>query len=159
MKNSEKKRQQLLEEIAALRAQLAEHEDAEAKRKPTEERSRIILQTAMDGFCIVDTQGDFKDVNEAYCRITGYTRDELLSMNVRDIEALETMAETAEHLEKIKKSGVERFETCLKRKDGELDRRMRAEDIPDHERSHARAHHDRHEVTRHQVRQLLDGGL
>jgi len=113
-----KNRKQLLEEIAALRGRLEQLEDAEAKRQPTEERSRIILQTAMDGFCIVDTKGDFKDVNEAYCRITGYTKDELLSMNVRDIEALEAMAETVEHLGKIKKSGVERFESCLKRKDG-----------------------------------------
>jgi PAS domain S-box-containing protein len=118
MKNSEKKRQQLLEEIAELRARLGRMEDAEAKRKPIEQRSRIILQTAMDGFCIVDTQGNFKGVNEAYCRITGYTRDELLSMNVKDIEALETIVETAEHLKKIKKSSVERFETSLKRKDG-----------------------------------------
>jgi len=113
-----KNRKQLLEEIAALRGRLEQLEDAEAKRQPTEERSRIILQTAMDGFCIVDTKGDFKDVNEAYCRITGYTKDELLSMNVRDIEALEAMAETVEHLEEIKKSGLERFESCLKRKDG-----------------------------------------
>ncbi len=118
MSGLKKNRKQLLDEIAELRARLGQLEDAEAKRKPTEERSRIILQTAMDGFCIVDTKGDFKDVNEAYCRITGYTKDELLSMNVRDIEALETMAETAERLEKIKKSGVERFETCLKCKDG-----------------------------------------
>ncbi len=118
MSGLKKNRKQLLEEIAALRGRLEQLEDAEAKRQPTEERSRIILQTAMDGFCIVDTKGDFKDVNEAYCRITGYTKDELLSMNVRDIEALEAMAETVEHLGKIKKSGVERFESCLKRKDG-----------------------------------------
>lgn len=118
MSGLKKNRKQLLEEIAALRGRLEQLEDAEAKRQPTEERSRIILQTAMDGFCIVDTKGDFKDVNEAYCRITGYTKDELLSMNVRDIEALEAMAETVEHLEEIKKSGLERFESCLKRKDG-----------------------------------------
>ena len=36
------------------------------------ERHRAILCTAMDGVCLVDTQGRLLEVNEAYCRMSGY---------------------------------------------------------------------------------------
>lgn len=49
------------------------------ERKRSEERYKLIIQTAMDGFWISDTQGRILDVNDAYCKLTGYSRDEMLT--------------------------------------------------------------------------------
>ena len=46
---------------------------AEAALRETEERHWTILQTAMDGFWLVDMAGRLLEVNETYCRISGYT--------------------------------------------------------------------------------------
>jgi len=52
-----------------------------------QERFSAILQTASDGFWIVSDEGRIVFINDAYCRISGYTREELLSMNIVDLEA------------------------------------------------------------------------
>ncbi|MCJ7546796.1 MAG: PAS domain S-box protein [Deltaproteobacteria bacterium] len=89
-------------------------------RKRTEERYQTIIHTTMDGFVLMDMQGHFKDVNEAYCDIIGYSRDELLTMAIPDVEAIETPEDTAEHIRKIKEVGYDRFETRQRRRDGDI---------------------------------------
>jgi PAS domain S-box-containing protein len=60
------------------------------------------------------------DVNDASCRLTGYTREELLTMRIQDIEDKETQAETAQHIRKIIEAGYDRFETRHRYKDGKI---------------------------------------
>jgi PAS domain S-box-containing protein len=90
------------------------------ERKRSEERYQTIIRTAMDGFALLDMQGHYKDVNEAYCNILGYSRDELLNMAIPDIEAIETPQDIAEHIRKIREIGYGRFETRQRRKDGKI---------------------------------------
>ena len=77
-----------------------------------------IVKKASDGFWINDSTGRFIDVNDAYCRMIGYSREELLSMSIQDVEALEKPEETAERIKKIMKEGHDHFETRHRRKDG-----------------------------------------
>ena len=44
---------------------------------------KVILHTAMDGFYLVDTQGQLLDVNDSYCTLIGYSREELLNMSIK----------------------------------------------------------------------------
>ena len=88
------------------------------ERRPTQAQYTTIVETALDGFWIIDLKGRFLDVNDSYCKMTGYTREELLTMSIPDIEALEEPGETAEHIKKIIEQGYDRFETCHKCKDG-----------------------------------------
>jgi PAS domain S-box-containing protein len=90
------------------------------ERKQTEEKYRTIVSTTMDSFWIVDMQGRFLDVNDAYCRVIGYSRDELLTMSISDIEAEERTEETARRIQKIMEVGGDRFETRHKCKDGRI---------------------------------------
>ncbi|MCJ7792172.1 MAG: PAS domain S-box protein, partial [Dehalococcoidia bacterium] len=90
------------------------------ERKQGKEKYRTILRTAMDGFWIVDMQGRFLDVNDAYCRLIGYSRDELLTMRISDIEAVERSEETARRIQKIMEVSGDRFETHHKCKDGRI---------------------------------------
>lgn len=88
------------------------------ERKHAEEKYRNILQTAIDGFWTTDSRGRLLEVNEAYCRMSGYSRDELLSMSVPDLEAVENPDEIAKHIEKMIAQGSDRFESKHRRKDG-----------------------------------------
>jgi PAS domain S-box-containing protein len=88
--------------------------------KKIEERYQTILQGAMDGFWLMNPAGQLIEVNDTYCNLSGYTREELLSMKVMDIEASETPVETAMHIQKVKSTGEDRFVTKHRRKDGSL---------------------------------------
>jgi two-component system sensor histidine kinase/response regulator len=82
-------------------------------------RNSIILNTAIDGFWITDprTQG-ILEVNEAYCRMSGYSREELLQMTISQVEALEKYEDVNAHIERVKNQVLDRFETIHRRKDG-----------------------------------------
>ncbi|MBI3913076.1 MAG: PAS domain S-box protein [Chloroflexi bacterium] len=88
------------------------------ERKRAEQQSATILHTSLDGFWISDAQGKILEVNESYCRLSGYTRAELLQMRVSDVEAVETTADTQQHIQRIIQTGSDRFETKHRRKDG-----------------------------------------
>ena len=79
-----------------------------------------LLHTAMDGFWIVGESGQILDVNDTYCRMSGYSEQELLSMKMEDLEGNDGLATTATHLQRIVNKGKVRFETRHRRKDGTL---------------------------------------
>lgn len=86
-----------------------------------QERERFltsVLETTQDGFWVIDGGGRLTDVNEAYCRMTGYTREELENLRIGDLDALEDVAATQERIARIIKNGSELFETKHRRKDG-----------------------------------------
>ena len=72
----------------------------------------------MDGFWVIDSQAKVIDTNDAFCKMTGYSRDELLALYINDVEDKETRNDTLEHIQIIKSQGQDRFESRLKRKDG-----------------------------------------
>ena len=86
--------------------------------RASEGRYSTILRTAMDGFWLADWQGRLLEVNEAYCRISGYSAEELLTMRVSDLEAQETASGTAAHMLKVLAQGEHRFESRHRCKDG-----------------------------------------
>jgi len=51
---------------------------AEEKLRKSEEKFRRIVETAGEGFLLTDEELKIIDVNNAYCRMLGYTREELL---------------------------------------------------------------------------------
>jgi PAS domain S-box-containing protein len=97
---------------------ITERKRAEWMLRASGERHRLILGTAMDGFWLVDTQGHLLEVNEAYCRMSGYTEQELLTMSISDLEATELPVQTASHIQRIVSKGEDRFESVHRRKDG-----------------------------------------
>ncbi len=91
---------------------------AEETLRASEVQHRTILQTAMDGFWLTDCQGRLLRVNETYCRMSGYSEQELLGMSIPDLDAAETSADTAAHIQQIMAEGEHRFESQHRRKDG-----------------------------------------
>lgn len=92
----------------------------EAKLAASEERHRSILKTANSGILLIDGQGRLVEVNDAYCRMTGYSEAELLTMTVSDLDADESPEQTRETIGRIRERGGLRFETHHCRKDGHV---------------------------------------
>jgi len=90
------------------------------ERKNSELEYKTILRTAMDSFYLIDARGRILDVNDSYCSLIGYSRDELLNMGVKDVEAEESEELIAQHMQRIMKVGWGRFETRHKCKDGRI---------------------------------------
>lgn len=85
-----------------------------------EEQNQTILHSMKDGFWVVGNDGRMLEVNERYCEMSGYSRDEFIALRIGDIDVMESSADTAARIERIKKNGSEIFETRHRRKDGSL---------------------------------------
>jgi len=90
------------------------------ERKKAEERLQTILKTAIDGFWLTNLEGKLLEVNDSYCKMIGYTREELLKMSISDLEAAENPEEVAQHIAKITEQGYHSFESRHRRKDGKI---------------------------------------
>lgn len=90
------------------------------ERRQTEQKYQLILKTALDGFWVVDTKGYFLEVNDSYCQMSGYTREELLRMCTPAIEFSENSDQPATHMQTIMQQKYDRFETKHRRKDGTI---------------------------------------
>ncbi|MCM2284149.1 MAG: PAS domain S-box protein [Desulfobacula sp.] len=85
-----------------------------------EQRNRTILKTAMDGFWVVDTDGRLLEVNDTYCRMSGYSEGELLAMHIWDLEIFETRDIVTGHIRKLISAGSDRFQSRHRRKNGSV---------------------------------------
>jgi len=99
---------------------ITERKRAEDSLRQSQQKYKTILDTSIDGFWITDLQGYIQEANDACFHLLGYSRDELLKMNISDIESKEKPEETAARIRKIVKRGWDRFETKQRRKDGEI---------------------------------------
>ena len=91
-----------------------------SEHKQAEEKEQAIISMAIDGFWTTDTNGKFLEVNDSYCQMIGYTREELLKMSISDVEALERPEDTANRIKKIILRGSDRFKTQHRCKDGKI---------------------------------------
>jgi PAS domain S-box-containing protein len=99
---------------------ITDHKRSEEVIRRMAEQYSTILAMSSDGFWLLDLEGRLLDVNDAYCRMTGYSREELLKLHVPEIEASETPEETASHIRTVMESGFARFETKHRTKDNRV---------------------------------------
>jgi PAS domain S-box-containing protein len=80
---------------------------------------RKLIDQSNDAIEVIDPETlRFLDVNDKDCRELGYTREELLSLRVSDIDPTLNETSQAKVREKIKKSGFAIFDSIYRRKDG-----------------------------------------
>ena len=84
------------------------------------ERFDAILQTSLDGFWLVDTEGRIIEANQAYCQMSGYSREELIQLSVHDLEARDTAEEVQRRICFLIDNGYLCFESRHRRKDGTI---------------------------------------
>jgi PAS domain S-box-containing protein len=83
-----------------------------------EDKYRILVEQASDGIAIYDRAGGIVEVNSRACELVGYTREELLALNVSDVIAPDDLAETPLRYEALQSGRPLLGERVLLRKDG-----------------------------------------
>ncbi len=103
----------------AVRQDITERKKALQALQESEERYRILFDQAHDSFFVVDEQDHIVDVNQRTCAMLGYTREELCSLTIRDIQAPEYRGPLGAIIQgELDRHGGEPFETWDLRKDG-----------------------------------------
>jgi diguanylate cyclase (GGDEF)-like protein/PAS domain S-box-containing protein len=97
---------------------VTERVQAEASIRLQADQYATILSATSDGFWLITPEGELIDVNDAACKMTGYSRDELLKLRVWDLEAAETREEFLRHIREIVTEGFAHFESRHMKKDG-----------------------------------------
>lgn len=78
------------------------------------------IQTSVDGFWVVDMDGRILEVNDAYLRRSGYSREEILRMCIDDIKVNRDHDDIAAQIERIKRLGGDVFESRHRAHDGSV---------------------------------------
>ncbi len=104
-----------------MRDQLALIEDLQrenAALRESETRYRELIEQAAEGVFLADGQGNFVAVNRAGCELLGYTREEILHLNMRDLAPPEDRAAGPLRFDELRAGQPAYSERQIIRKDG-----------------------------------------
>lgn len=97
-----------------------ERRQAEAALRQSEAQYRQLIDQAADGIFVADPQGNYIDVNRAGCEMLGYTREEILRLNMRDLVTTQDLARQPLRLAELKAGQTTITVRQMVRKDGTL---------------------------------------
>ncbi|MBD3252624.1 PAS domain S-box protein, partial [Candidatus Pacearchaeota archaeon] len=97
---------------------VTELRDYEKKLEKNEEKFRRYFDYSPYGIFIADENGKWIDVNPQACKTTGFSKDELLQMNLLDLFSSDEKNEVKKAFEGLKKKGEYSVEIPFLKKDG-----------------------------------------
>lgn len=97
---------------------ITERKQAEAALHKSEEHFRTIFEQATDGILVSDAAGQFLDANSATYQMLGYSREELLKLNIADIVVPDEVARIKPETARLQGSNTVRSEWRVRRRDG-----------------------------------------
>ena len=119
---NEKLEEKVRDRTAALEADITKSKRTEQALRENEERFRLLVHQANDGIYVhelnEDRAGRFLEVNDSICGMLGYSREEMLAMDVNDIRAPGGLARMPVVVSELRAQGSLVFETENRTKDG-----------------------------------------
>lgn len=97
---------------------ISEKVKSQQELKDSEERYRTLIEQASDGIFISNQEGDYVDANTSATILTGYTKDELLKLNITDIIDHNNLDERPLLFNELKKGMVVINERVIRQKNG-----------------------------------------
>lgn len=113
-------------EVGEVRAMVANYRDitqriaAEEALKKSEEHYRLLIEQSADGIFVCEPNGQYIEVNQAGCLMTGYSNREILQMSIKDIVLKEEMERIDNERSLLSKHGITTSEWIFRRKDGSV---------------------------------------
>ncbi|MDD9947022.1 MAG: PAS domain S-box protein [Myxococcales bacterium] len=101
----------VFQDLTALR-------ETEAALYQSEEKHRTYVQHAPCGIFVVDETGHYVDVNAAACRLTGYSKDELLQRSIAQLVPTELVDPSLALFGALRELGHAEREVVLQHRDG-----------------------------------------
>jgi PAS domain S-box-containing protein len=110
---------------ARLISELAEkneliREQSEEQIRHSENKYKSLFEQASDAIVIADLNGNFTDCNPRMCQLLGYTREELIGMNITQFLDEAQLEEHPVRLDLLAKGELRFNERRMKRKDGSI---------------------------------------
>lgn len=99
----------LLEAVAERTWTAAEKLRIHAELRDSEERLRVTFNTTTVGFATLTPSTDFVDINQAFCDIVSYSREELLRMNLDMLTHPDYLSSMQEHVARLLAGEVPSF--------------------------------------------------
>ncbi len=95
----------------AVTVDITERQKRDEALRQSEERFRAVFQHAPTGIAITDWEGRFRQANPAFCRLLGYTHDELLTVSFGELVHPDDRAENLAGVDLLRNGELEFFET------------------------------------------------
>ena len=106
--------------IVGISYDITERKRKEQALRESETKYRMLVEQASDGIHTYDFQGNFIETNSKLCEMLGYTAEELLRLNVKDLVVPEDLVENPIRYEELRAGKTVLSERRLRRKDGTL---------------------------------------
>lgn len=74
-------------------------------------RNNMLISTAMNGLWIIDMNNNIVDVNESYCKLTGYNKEEIIGKKIQDFDKSENQESLREKLGSLKQNQLLHIES------------------------------------------------
>jgi len=108
--------------VQVMSMDITKQKKIEKKLRESQQKFKSYINNAPDGIFLVNKYGDYLDVNSAGCKMTGYSRAEMLTMNIADFvlpgeegfslkqfEQLKVAGELSQRTGFLTKSGTKRY--------------------------------------------------
>ncbi len=97
---------------------ITDRKNTEIELLESERKFRNYIENAPDGILIIDENGIVLEVNNTICSLTGYSQDELVMMNIKDIISPQSLIREEKSFAELKNNGYTSVEISIVRKDG-----------------------------------------
>lgn len=106
--------------ISGMMMDISQLKDVETELKNSENKFRALVENASDALFVHDFNGKIIDLNKKSCENLGYSREEMLQMNILDIEDDYDLESAQNAWKKIKRGTPHTLYGHQKRKDGTI---------------------------------------
>lgn len=106
--------------VLVLSTDITEHKRVEKDLQQSEEKYSNLFHYSNDSIILHDLEGNIVDVNKKTLELFGYTKPEILLINIADLHPFNMLATSRKAFETISKEGYVNFEVDFKKKNSEV---------------------------------------
>ncbi|MFX0123689.1 MAG: PAS domain S-box protein [Candidatus Hodarchaeota archaeon] len=106
--------------VLVLSTDITEQKRVERELQQSEEKYSNLFHFSNDSIFLHDLEGNIIDVNKKTLELFGYTKPEILSINIKDLHPFNMLVTSRKAFETVSKEGFVNFEIEFKKKTGEV---------------------------------------
>ncbi len=109
-----------IESILGVSTDITERKNSEQKLRESEQKFKALFNNINDPVLIHDHGGKFIEVNKTACEVLGYSKEELMNLNPKDIAPPRIIELLPEMIKNLYEKGYNAFESEFLTKDGRI---------------------------------------